>query len=327
VTTYLLWHLTRGEVHAVDPTHAARLLLMNLRTLDWDPELLDLFGVPDSMLPRILPTVSDFGRIRLKGRTVDVRASVGDQQAALAGLGAVRRGEAVVNYGTGGFLLVNAGPKPVRPAGMLSSLAWTTPDETVYAVEGTVNAVGPVFDWLAGIGWIESQKETGGLAGTRNGEVYFVPAFTGLGSPYWESEVRAALLGIGPATTRADLARSAVEGIAFLVKDIEAAIRRDGRLKIKKLTAGGGGARFHSLVQTQADWLGIPIRLSSETEATARGAGLLAGLGCGWWESPLGFPEPRRERLFRPRLSEGERGRLYRNWKRAVEAARRFRTE
>jgi glycerol kinase len=314
-------------MHAIDPTHAARLLLMDLRTLDWDPGLLDLFGIPDSMLPRILPTVSDFGRIRLKGRTVNVRASVGDQQAALAGLGAVHRGEAVVNYGTGGFLLVNAGPEPVRPAGMLSSLAWTTPDETVYTVEGTVNAVGPVFDWLVKVGWVKSLKDLDALPRSKGGEVYFVPAFAGLGSPYWESEVRPALLGIGPATTRADLARSAVEGVAFLIKDIEEAVRRDGRLKIRKLTAGGGGARFHSLVQTQADCLGIPVRLSSETEGAARGAGLLAGVGCGWWRSPSDFPEPGRARLFRPRRSEGERKRLYRNWEKAVEAVRRFRTE
>lgn len=324
VNTFLLWHLTRGEVHATDPTHAARMLLMNLHTLDWDPELLELFGIPPSLLPQILPNVSDFGTARLFGMKLPIRASIGDQQAALLGLGAVSAGAAVVNYGTGGFLLVNVGPKPLLLPGLLSNLAWMTAQETAYVVEGTVNAVGTVFDWLKQMGLIGSPEEIDRVLRSSKERVFLVPALAGLGAPHWMSEAQMGILGLGPATCKADLVRAAVEGIAFLIKDINEVIRRDGRIQIKKLMASGGGSRIQSLVQVQADLVGLPILQSSVTEATLLGAAYLAGVGCGWWKSPSAVPRVTRGKLFRPRLSETERDRRYQGWKRALEAIEIF---
>jgi glycerol kinase len=328
VNTFLLWHLTRGEIHATDPTHAARMLLMNLHTLQWDSELLELFGIPPSLLPKILPSVSDFGTAKLFGRQLPIRACIGDQQAAMLGLGAVRMGEAVINYGTGGFLLVNVGSEPVLLPGLLSNLAWTTEQETVYVAEGTVNSVGTMFEWLAQMGLIRSIEEVDRIMrtadrGSRSG-ICLVPALAGLGAPHWLEEAGIGILGVGPTTSRTDLVRAAVEGIAFLLRDIHEVICKDGRIRIRQFTASGGGSRLQSLIQTQADFLGLPILQSSVAEATVMGAALLAGVGCGWWKSPSAVPRVMKGKLFRPRLSESERERCYQTWKRALEAIEVF---
>ena len=324
VNTFLIWHLTKGEVHATDHTNAARMLLMNLHSLSWDEELLSLFNIPPAILPRILPASADYGTARLAGVEISIRASIGDQQAGLLGLGAVRPGEAVVNYGTGGFLLVNTGLQPILLPGLLSSLAWTTPGETSYVVEGTVNAVGTVFDRLREFGWLKSHDEIDRIIKSSREHVYLVPALAGLGAPHWLSEARMSIFGLGPTTTTADLVRAAVEGIAFLIKDNAEVIKRDGRIRIKTLTAGGGGSRIQSLVQTQADLLGLTIRRSEVTEATALGAALLAGVGSGWWKSPSAAPTMTAGKVFRPRMSETEREERYGQWKKAIEAVRIF---
>ncbi len=324
VNTYLIWHLTKGEVHATDHTNAARMLLMNLHSLSWDDELLSLFDIPPAILPRILPTSADYGTARLSGMEIPIRASIGDQQAGLLGLGAVSPGEAVVNYGTGGFLLVNTGPEPIFLPGLLSSLAWTTPEETAYVVEGTVNAVGTVFDRLKEFGWLKSPEEIDRVLKSSHERVYLVPAVAGLGAPHWLSEAKTAIFGLGPTASKADLVRAAVEGIAFLIKDIAEVIRKDGTIRINTLTAGGGGSRIQALVQTQADLLGLSIRRSNGTEATALGAALLAGVGCGWWKSPSAVPKITTGKIFRPRMSETEREERYGKWKKAVEAVRIF---
>ncbi|MEK6684482.1 MAG: FGGY family carbohydrate kinase [Nitrospirota bacterium] len=324
VNTYLIWHLTKGEVHATDHTNAARMLLMNLHSLSWDEELLSLFDIPPAILPRILPTSADYGTARLSGMEIPIRASIGDQQAGLLGLGAVSPGEAAVNYGTGGFLLVNTGSQPIFIPGLLSNLAWTTPDETAHVVEGTVNAVGTVFEWFERMGLIKSPGEIDRIASSARGTVYLVPALAGLGAPHWLSEARMSIFGLGPETSTADLVRAAVEGIAFLIKDIAEVIERDGRIRIKTLTAGGGGSRIQSLVQTQADLLGLPILRSDVTEATALGAALLAGVGCGWWKSPSAAPKIQTGKIFRPRMSETDREERYGQWKKAIEAVRSF---
>ncbi|HXN05765.1 MAG TPA: FGGY family carbohydrate kinase, partial [Nitrospiria bacterium] len=165
INTWLIWHLTRGEIHATDHTNAARTLLMNLFTLSWDEELLSLFDIPSAILPQIYPTTADFGQAHISGRKIPVRASIGDQQAGLIGIGAVHRGESVVNYGTGGFFLVNTGSRPIIVSGLLSSLAWTTSDRKVYVAEGTVNSVGTLFEWLKESGWIKAVSEIDRLAG------------------------------------------------------------------------------------------------------------------------------------------------------------------
>jgi len=324
VNTFLIWHLTKGEVHATDHTNAARMLLMNLHSLSWDDELLSLFGIPPAILPRILPTSADYGTARLGGAEIPIRASIGDQQAGLLGLGAVHAGEAVVNYGTGGFLLVNTGSQAVPLPGLLTSLAWTTPGETAYVSEGTVNAVGTAFDWLQRMGWLKSPDEIDRVIKSSNERVYLVPALAGLGAPHWLSLARTALLGLGPTTTKADLVRAAVEGVALLVKDIAEEFRKCRSIRIKAVTASGGGSRITALVQTQSDLLGIPIRRSETTEATALGAAHLAGVAAGWWLSPSVVPKIQTGKIFRPRISDAEREKIYDGWKKAIEAVKMF---
>jgi glycerol kinase len=324
VNTFLIWHLTKGEVHATDHANAARMLLMNLHSLSWDDELLSLFGIARDILPCILPTAADYGTARLGGAEIPIRASIGDQQAGLLGLGAVHPGEAVVNYGTGGFLLVNTGSQSVPLPGLLSSLAWTTSEETAYVAEGTVNAVGTAFDWLIKSGWLKSVDEIDRVMKSTGERVYLVPALAGLGAPHWRSEARMGIFGLGPTATKADVIRAAVEGVAFLIKDIVEAIQRNGPIRIRTLTAGGGGSRIASLVQTQADWLGMPIRRSAVTEATALGAALLAGAESGWWKSPTAARSNRTGKIFRPRISDAEREQCYKQWNKAVEAVKMF---
>lgn len=324
VNAFLIWHLTKGEFHATDHTNAARMLLMNLHSLTWDEELLSLFGIPPAILPRILPTSADYGTARLGGIEIPIRASIGDQQAGLLGLGAVEPGEAVVNYGTGGFFLVNTGTEPVFLPGLLTSLAWTTPGETAYVSEGTVNAVGTLFDWVQKMGWIKSVDEIDRVLKSSEERIYLVPALAGLGAPHWSSHARTALLGLGPATTRADLVRAAVEGVAFLVKDIAEAIQKSRSIRIKAVTASGGGSRIASLVQTQADLLGMPILCSDVSEATALGAALLAGVGRGEWGIPSGLPKIQTGKTFKPRISDAEREYIYGGWKSAIDAVKTF---
>jgi glycerol kinase len=324
VNTFLIWHLTKGEVHTTDPTNAARTLLMNLHSLSWDDELLSLFGIPPAILPRIHPTAADYGTARFGGAEIPIRASIGDQQAGLLGLGAVEVGETVVNYGTGGFLLVNTGSEAVPLPGLLTSLAWTTAGETAYVSEGTVNAVGTLFDWVQKMGWIKSVDEIDRVLKASGERVYLVPALAGLGAPHWLSNARTAILGLGPMTTKADLVRAAVEGVAFLVKDIVEAFRKSRSIRIETVTASGGGSRIASLVQTQSDMLGIPIRCSGVTEATALGASLLAGVAVGWWNSPSAVPRDQSGKIFKPRISEAEREKIYGGWKKAIEAVKVF---
>jgi glycerol kinase len=320
VTTFLLWHFSRGAVHRIDPTHAARMLLMDIRKLKWDPWLCDLFGIPDRMLPEIAPSVSDYGTIRVCGRKIPIRASIGDNQAALAGLGAARKGDAVINLGTGGFLLVHTGPTRIPVPGLLSSVAWTLPNRTEYVVEGTVNAVGTVFDWFERVGLIRSRGEIDGLVRRARGEVFMLPSPSGLGSPHWNRMSRMAVWGIHSATTRGDLVRSAAEGIAFLFRDIYDSIRNDRRIRIRRLTGGGGGIRMRSLVQAQADVLGVPIYIGNTAEGTLAGAARLAGVGCGWWNDPSEAPVQRPGRAVFPGPDRAGREKRYRSWKSAFKA-------
>lgn len=345
VNTYLIWHLTKGETHATDGTNAARMLLMNLEDQSWDKELLSLFGIPPQILPRILPTVADYGTARLCGINLPIRASIGDQQAALLGLGAFRFGEAVINYGTGGFFLVNTGADPILLPGLLSSLAWNTRVKASYLIEGTVNSVGTVFEWLRGLGVIRSPAGIDRLLKLRpegcfskhhqragdpfpsHPHAYLVPALSGIGAPHWLDQARTAFFGFGASTSKADLVRAAVEGIAFRMKDIDAVIGKDRRVRISRITASGGGSHIDSLVQTQADWLGRSILRSDVMQASLRGAALLAGVGCGWWDSPDSLPIIRKGRTFQPRILARDRDRLFEGWKKAVEAVRRFTEE
>jgi len=324
VNSFLLWHWTRGEVHATDPTHGARMLLMNLKTQNWDSHLLELFKIPKAILPAIAPTISDFGSIKMGNSKIPVKACVGDQQGALVGLGSVKKKEAIVNYGTGGFFLINTGKNLVRLPGLLTSVGWSTSTEKVYALEGTVNSVGTIFDWLMRMGIISSPKEINPMLRASQHRSYLVPALAGLGSPHWLKEIKMGVLGLGPWTTKADLVRASVEGIAFLVKDIYEVIQKNKIFNLKEIQVSGGISHIDGLLQIQADWLGIPVRRANVPEATLLGAGLLAGVGCKMWKSVDEVPRSKAGKIFRPLLQRKDREELYQGWKKALRSVREF---
>ncbi|HEX9759133.1 MAG TPA: FGGY family carbohydrate kinase [Nitrospiria bacterium] len=324
VNSFLIWHWTRGDVHATDPTHAARMLLMDLKTQDWDSQLLGLFKIPKSILPSIQTSVSDFGSIKIGRLKISLKACIGDQQSALVGLGAISKKDAIINYGTGGFFLMNTGKNLVRLPGLLSSVGWSTPEEKVYALEGTVNSVGTVFDWLKKTGIISSPTEINQMIRASRHRSYLVPALAGLGTPHWLKKVQMGVLGLGPWTTKADLVRAAVEGIAFLVKDVNEVLRKDKNFNIQNIQASGGISHIDGLLQIQSDWLGIPVRRSNTSEGTLLGAGLLAGVGCGIWKSVYKIPKPKKGKLFLPNLSKKERDKIYQGWKKALRSVREF---
>lgn len=328
VNTYLIWHLTKGTTYATDHTNAARMLLMNLKDLSWDNDLLNLFDIPSTILPSIFPTVCEYGTTKINGRVIPIRSSIGDQQAGLLGIGAIGKGQGLLNYGTGGFFLINAGMRPILIPELLSSLAWTTVDKNCYLIEGTVNTVGTLFEFLSKLGLFSLPGEIDHIVKKSLkhscGDIYFVPSLAGLGAPHWMSECRSAIFGIGPTTNREDIVRAALEGIAFLIKDIAEAIQKDGRLRINSLTASGGGSIIKSLVQFQANFLGISIRRTNTTEASGLGSALLAGVGCGWWGTPSNIPKTSKGLIFQPELSSSQRKRLYEKWKYSLRAAKSF---
>ena len=326
VNTFLIWHLTGGKVHRTDPTNAARMLLCNLKEGDWDPALLEHFAIPRPLLPEIGPTQSDFGEANIDGAPVPIACSIGDQQASLAGLGGLRSGMANINYGTGGFFLVNTGPRRKSVPGLLSGVARSNRKETVYLIEGTVNGIGPLFAWLAGVGLVPSEKKIDAACARSKERIYFLPAFIGLGAPHWDNRVTSACFGLTPSCRKEDLVRGAVEGIAFLMADIYRAIRADGAIPIGKIIATGGGSRIKSLLQIQADLLGRPIFMAHDLESTARGAAFLAGEEAGAADRSHFQFSTLRETFF-PRIGKRERERLYHRWRKSVALAKMWNRE
>ncbi|WP_253731955.1 glycerol kinase GlpK, partial [Thermus scotoductus] len=282
VDTWLLYRLTGGRVHATDPSNASRTLLFNLHTLSWDEELLEVFRVPRAMLPEVRPSDGDFGETlpELFGRAIPIRGVLGDQQAALFGQAALERGEGKCTYGTGAFLLLNTGERPVpSPKGLLSTVAWSVRGKVSYALEGSVFMAGAVVGWLQGLGLIRESAEVEALARevADSGGVYLVPAFTGLGAPYWDPYARGAILGLTRGTTKAHLARAALEGVAFQMVDVVRTMEEAGT-PLKELRVDGGMVENALFLQIQADLLGVPVLRPKVTETTALGAALMAGL-------------------------------------------------
>ncbi|MBI3802249.1 MAG: glycerol kinase [Nitrospirae bacterium] len=275
VNTFLIWHLTGGAVHRTDPTNAARMLLYNLDEGDWDDDLLYHFRIPREILPEVAPTQSDFGEAVMDGVRLPITCSIGDQQASLAGLGGLTRGAANVNYGTGGFFLVNTGTRRATVPGLLSSVAWSSEKETTYLVEGTVNGIGPLFTWLRTLGLIRSEKEIDAACAKSRERIFFLPALIGLGAPHWDNTVQTTLFGLTGACRKEDLVRGAVEGIAFLMTDIFTLIQKDKSIPIRKIIASGGGSQIKRLLQMQADLFGKPITVTNDPDSTIRGAALL----------------------------------------------------
>jgi glycerol kinase len=326
VNTYLIWHLTQGKVHRTDPTNAARMLLCNLKRGAWDPALLRHFKIPRGLLPEIGPTQSDFGEAKIDGASIPITCSIGDQQASLAGLGGLRSGTANINYGTGGFFLVNTGPRRRTVPGLLSGVARSNAKETAYLVEGTVNGIGPLFTWLIGLGLIGSEKEIDATCAKSKERLFFLPAPIGLGAPHWDNTVKTALFGLTPACRKEDLVRGAVEGIAFLMTDIYKAIAAEGSLPIRKIIATGGGSRIKSLLQIQANLLGKPISVAHDPESTARGAAFLAGQAAGVSDRRTFQFSPLKE-TFTPEIGKAERETLYHRWRKSVSLAKMWTRE
>ncbi|MFO0865286.1 MAG: glycerol kinase GlpK [Gemmataceae bacterium] len=297
VETWLAWNLSGGRSHVTDPTNASRTLLFNLHKQLWDDELLKLFDIPRSMLPEIRPS-SGIAALTAPGffgdREIPIAGLAGDQQAALFGHRCLAPGQTKTTYGTGCFLLQNTGKTPIASKHrLLTTIAYHTGDHLAYALEGSVFVAGAVVQWLRdGLGIIERSEEVGTLAASvpDSGDVILVPAFVGLGAPHWDSTARGLLIGLTRGTHRGHIARAALESIAFQVADLIEAMQIDSGLPIREMLADGGAVKNDLLMQIQADLLGIPIVRPAQSETTALGAALLAGLGVGVWRGISNLP-------------------------------------
>jgi glycerol kinase len=323
VDSWLAWKLTRGDVHVTDVTNASRTLLLNLETLEWDEELLELFGVEGTVLPRVVPSSGVVGEAVLDGATVPIGGMAGDQQAALFGQGCFAAGQAKATYGTGSFVLVNAGEDHSSPPeGLLATAAAVAPGARPQrALEGAVLVAGAAVQWLRdGLGLIEDASETETLAASvdSTGGVVFVPALTGLGSPHWDPEARGLILGLTRGTTRAHLARATLEAIAFQVADV----LDEFPGAVDALRADGGATANRVLMQFQADVLGCPVEVAADAEQTGLGAAALAGLAVGVWPDLDAVRRCiRAGARYEPAMSRDEAGARRDAWHRAVQLA------
>lgn len=326
VDTWLVWKLTRGQVHVTDVTNASRTMLFNIHTMQWDKELLDLFGIPRSMMPGVKSSSEIYGHTTttIFAHSVPIAGIAGDQQAALFGQMCVDPGAVKNTYGTGCFLLMNTGDKPILSNNrLLTTVAWELDGRVTYALEGSIFVAGSVVQWLRdGLKCISSSADVEALAASvpDTGGVYFVPALTGLGAPYWNQYARGNISGISRGTTVAHIARAALEGIAFHVYDIVKAMERDAGLPITELKVDGGASANNLLMQFQSNILSTKVLRPCVTETTALGAAYLAGLAVGFWES---VPQIRKQwavqREFSPESLGDYVPALLKGWHDAVE--------
>jgi glycerol kinase len=332
IDSWLVWNLTGGKTHITDYTNASRTMLFNINTLRWDTELLKIVGVPAVMLPQALPSSMIYGETAdgvFGNCRIPIAGIAGDQQAALFGQACHQKGMAKNTYGTGAFVLVNTGDKPVfSRSGMITTIAWGLENRTTYAMEGSIFISGAVIQWLRdSLGLIKTAADSESLAAAvpDNGGVYFVPAFVGLGAPYWDMYARGAIVGLTRGSNKGHLARAALEAIAFQTRDVIDAIKVESEPPIPFLRVDGGGSTNNLLMQFQADILGIPIQRARIVEITALGAAYLAGLAVGMWRDTGEIGQRwHSTATFEPKMSPDERETLYRNWKRAVKRARRW---
>jgi glycerol kinase len=326
VDSWLIWKLTQGEVHVTDVSNASRTMLFNIHTLDWDNELLKLFNVPRSMMPQVRSSSEVYGSTKgtLFACEVPIAGIAGDQQAALFGQMCTEPGAVKNTYGTGCFMLMNSGERPIMSANkLLTTVAWKIGDKVTYALEGSIFVAGSLIQWLRdGLGIIRSSSEAESLAASvpDNGGVYFVPALTGLGAPYWDQYATGSLFGITRGTKAGHIARAALEGIAFQTMDIVNAMQKDAGITLKELKVDGGASRNNLLMQFQADVLGTSVIRPQVTETTALGAAYLAGLAVGYWESIEHIKSQwAMDKEFTPSAAADEVSILKAGWKNAVE--------
>ena len=325
VDTWLIWRLTRGEVHVTDVSNASRTMLFNINTLQWDDELLKMFDIPRSMMPEVRSSSEIYGHTKttIFAHKVPIAGIAGDQQAALFGQMCIEPGMVKNTYGTGCFLLMNSGDKPIiSQNNLITTVAWKIGDKVNYALEGSIFVGGSVVQWLRdGLGVIKSSSEVEELASRvpdTNG-VYFVPALTGLGAPWWDQYARGTIVGISRGTTTAHIARAALEGIAFQTMDITAAMSRDAGLPLRELKVDGGASRNNLLMQFQADILGTRVIRPRVVETTALGAAYLAGLAVGYWSSVEQIRKQWHvDRIFEPTWDEAAISKARDGWEDAV---------
>ena len=334
IDSWLAWQLSGGAAHVTDASNASRTLLFNIHTLDWDEELLAILGVPDAVLPKVVASSGQVATTACEGLPagIPIAGIAGDQQSALFGQACHQPGMAKNTYGTGCFLLMNTGDKPaVSRSRLLTTVAWQRGGRTVYALEGSVFIAGAAIQWLRdGLGLIARASDIEAVAGSvpDTGGVYFVPALSGLGAPYWDPRARGTIVGLTRGTTRAHLARATLEAIAFQSAELIEAMAADSGIALTELRVDGGATACNLLMQLQANLLGVPVVRPRVTETTALGAAYLAGLAVGFWKDEAEIASLwSRDRVFDPALSrDAARQRLH-EWRRAVERSREWARE
>ena len=329
VDTYLMWRLSGGAIHRTDYSNASRTMLFNIHTLEWDDDILRELGVPRAMLPEACPSSYSFGdsAANVLGHAIPITGVAGDQQAATFGQACFAPGMVKNTYGTGSFMLLNTGKEPKSSSsGLLTTIAWGLDDGVTYALEGSIFVTGAAVQWLRDeLGIIKDAAETAALAASipDSGGVYLVPAFAGLGAPYWDQYARGAVVGLTRGVGRAHLARATLEAACYQTRDVLEVMRADAALPILELRVDGGMAVNDTLLQLQADIAGLRVVRPAVTETTALGAAYLAGLHAGYWSDQDELARLWSEdRVFEPALEDAARAKGYRGWQRAVERAR-----
>ncbi len=326
VDSWLIWKLTRGKVHATDYTNASRTMLFNISSLEWDPYLLEQLDIPASMLPAAHASSALYGYYLDDNDRVPICGVAGDQQAALFGQACLEEGMAKNTYGTGCFMLMNTGENKVLSRnGLITTLACGTGETIQYALEGSVFVAGAALQWLRdGLKILKTAGESEKLAESIAGsdDVIMVPAFVGLGAPYWDMYARGAIFGLTRDVTGAHLAKAALESLAYQTRDVLEAMRQDSGIRVKTLKVDGGAVVNNYLMQFQADILNVPVERPEVVETTAMGAAYLAGIYLGWWDYRIIMSDRRVERLFQPVMSSEKRQNLYHKWQDAVERTR-----
>jgi glycerol kinase len=323
VDSWLIWNLTKGKVHVTDYTNASRTMLFNIRTLSWDKKLLEALDIPESLLPEVKPSASDFGMYNLDGVDIPISGIAGDQQSALFGQACFEPGMAKNTYGTGCFMLMNTGSEIQQSKnGLITTIAWGLDGKVEYALEGSIFIAGAAVQWLRdSLHLIDQSKDSEYFAAKALGsnEVYVVPAFAGLGAPYWDMYARGAIFGLTRDTGKDHIIKATLESLAYQTKDILNAMQEDAGITLAVLKVDGGASANNMLMQFQADILGTEVERPEVIESTAMGAAYLAGIQIGMWKKEDIVQNRIIQERFMPAMEEATRNKLYKGWKKAVE--------
>ncbi len=332
IDTWLIWKLSGGKAHVTDYSNASRTLMYNIHELKWDQELLDILTVPASMLPEVRPSSEVYAKTiphHFFGQEIPIAGAAGDQQAALFGQACFQEGMAKNTYGTGCFMLMNTGEKAVKSEnGLLTTIAWGLDGKVEYALEGSIFVAGSAIQWLRdGLRMFKDAKESEAYAARVDSTegVYVVPAFVGLGTPYWDSDVRGSVFGLTRGTTKEHFIRATLESLAYQTKDVLSAMEADSGIQLKTLRVDGGAVKNNFLMGFQGDILNVPVERPQVSETTALGAAYLAGLAVGYWESEEEIAKQWAiDKTFTPQMDDKSREKLYDGWKKAVKATMAF---